>query len=315
MNHLNNTRSEDSRSLPGPHPRFMSVANQKGGQAKTTTSINLAANFGDANLFNKRVLLIDTDPQNNVFDFFDNKGSGIEVREAFNHLFPYARKDFTSGHLSVEEMNALAQEMPGVPNVKILTNQEDDLLEIYGDLESLARKNRENIYSLLRGLVLRQKDFFNQFDIVIFDTPPSRNVLSANIFGISDFVLVTVAADKGAIRGVDKLISDISKHTQLPRSKVVGFVHTRKTPESAVARKADRVGETFLQAKSREFQIPVIGEIFEDTKVRESDWVNPIMSQYSASSRAAFNYLQLTHTLAEKFGWEPVASFKELING
>ena len=66
------------------------IANQKGGVGKTTTSVNLAASLG---LMNRRVLLIDLDPQGNA-----TMGSGMEKKE-----LPYSVYDVLIGKKSAEE--------------------------------------------------------------------------------------------------------------------------------------------------------------------------------------------------------------------
>lgn len=182
--------------------KIFTVANQKGGVGKTTTSINLAASLAN---YNKRVLLVDMDPQGNA-----TMGSGIDK--------------------SVLETSVLEVLVEGTSIEEVVQRSESggyDLLPANGDLtaaevELLELKNKE---SRLRHALSRVKD---NYDFIIVDCPPSLSMLTINSLVSCDGVIVPMQCEYFALEGLSDLIGTIKKISQFlnPKLKLEGIVRT-----------------------------------------------------------------------------------------
>lgn len=140
----------------------ISVANQKGGVGKTTTTINLAASIADRGY---RVLIVDIDPQGNA-----TSGLGIEKSEIdqdiYNVLIDEIPIQDTIHHTSTPKLDM-------VPATINLSGAETELISM------MARETR--LKSALDAIS-------DQYDFVFIDCPPSLGQLSINAFTASDSI-------------------------------------------------------------------------------------------------------------------------------
>src|ERR1041385_4513009 len=148
-----------------PH-RIIAVANQKGGVAKTTTAINLAASLAMAN---QRVLLVDLDPQANL-----TSGIGLKGQPAAGGTV-YDALTTTSTDPDRFVLNTSIDHLSLIPADRNLTGAEIELV-------SLDHRERR-----LRALVDQLRP---SFDYIFIDTPPSLGLLTLNAL---------VAADTGFV--------------------------------------------------------------------------------------------------------------------
>ena len=166
--------------------KVLSIANQKGGVGKTTTSINLAASLG---VLDKRVLLLDLDPQGN-----SSSGLGIDkkhVEKGMYHLL--------MGEASLEEamVKTECENLFLVPSTMDLAGSE---------VELVTEKDREHrldqAFSGYTG---------EPFDYVIIDCPPALNMLTLNALTASDGVMITLQTEFYAMEGLSQLIDTIRR--------------------------------------------------------------------------------------------------------
>lgn len=165
--------------------KVIAIANQKGGVGKTTTSINLSACLG---IKNKKVLLIDTDPQANA-----TSGLGVKPTDI----------EFTSYDVIVGN--------EPIKNTIIKTDYKNlyvcagDLNLAGADLELGGVKNRE--FRLKEQL----KDIKNEFDFIIIDCPPSLGLITLNAFAACDSVIMPIQCEYYALEGLSQLTKTIKR--------------------------------------------------------------------------------------------------------
>ena len=183
--------------------RVLVVANQKGGVAKTTTAVNLAAALGTQ--FGKRVLLIDLDPQ-----------AGCAL---------FIGMDTTSLRKSIH--NVLVEPTTELASVIAKTTFGFDLAPSNIDLAAAELQLKE---MMAREFVLQRKlaPVLSRYDYIIIDTPPTLGMLTINALSAARFVLIPMACQYMALRGLDTLLGTIEqiRHDLNPRLGLLGILAT-----------------------------------------------------------------------------------------
>ena len=163
--------------------KVISVANQKGGVGKTTTAVNLSASLAKKN---KRVLLIDTDPQGNAT-------SGVGVDKSVQ----YSVYDVLVEGIEIENTIQKAE----MKNLDVCPSN----INLAGaEVQLVSVKDRE--YKLKEKLD-KIKD---EYDYVIIDCPPSLGIVTLNAFTASDSVLIPIQCEYYALEGLGQLINTIN---------------------------------------------------------------------------------------------------------
>jgi chromosome partitioning protein len=185
--------------------RIITVANQKGGVGKTTTTINLATALA---AIGERVLILDIDPQGNA-----STGLGIDRQE--RTLSSY---DVLVGDSTVEEA-AMASAVPGLWIVA-------STLDLLGFEMEIA--SREDRVLRLRGALAEARARGAGFDYVLIDCPPSLNLLTLNAMAAADSVLVPLQCEFFALEGLSQLLQTVEQvRSSINRSLTIqGIVMT-----------------------------------------------------------------------------------------
>ncbi len=167
----------------------MAIANQKGGVGKTTTSINLAASLA---ALDKRVLLLDLDPQGNT-----TSGLGIDKKSVEQGMYAVLMRDAT-----VEDV-IMETECEGL----FLVPASIDLAGAEVELVSLEQREKimRDAFKAYAGEV---------FDYIIIDCPPALNLLTLNALTAADRVLITLQTEFYAMEGLTQLIDTIRRVRQ-----------------------------------------------------------------------------------------------------
>lgn len=183
--------------------RILVVANQKGGVAKTTTAVNLAAVLGTH--LQKRVLLIDLDPQ---------AGCALCVG-----------MDTTTLRKSI--YNVLVE--PATPLVDILAKTPFGFHLAPSNID-LAAAELQLKEPLAREFILQRKlqPVLADYDYVILDTPPTLGMLTINALTAAHFVIIPLSCHYMALRGLDMLLGAIAqvRESLNPHLRLLGILAT-----------------------------------------------------------------------------------------
>ena len=164
--------------------KIISIANQKGGVGKTTTSINLSTLLAKRG---KKVLMIDADPQGNA-----SSGVGIDRDEI---------------ELSVYDMlinDSSVDDIVKKTNIKNLYICPSNINLAGAEVELVSMMSREHRLKEKLDVVK------GEYDYIIIDCPPSLGLITLNAFTASDSVLIPVQCEYYALEGLGQLLNTIS---------------------------------------------------------------------------------------------------------
>ena len=169
--------------------RIVAVANQKGGVGKTTTAINLAASLAVAE---RRVLLIDLDPQSNLTSGVGQKGKAGPAGTIYDAI---TAPDLVSDPQPFI-IPTVVERLMLMPSDRQLTGAE---------IEMVPLPHREE---RLRTLITSVRD---QYDYMFIDCPPSLGLLTLNALVAADAVLIPLHCEYFALEGLADLVGTIRR--------------------------------------------------------------------------------------------------------
>lgn len=252
-----------------PLGKIISIANQKGGVGKTTTSVNLGACLA---YIGKKVLLIDIDPQGNA-----TSGVGIDKGDVHQCIYDVLVDDVEIKEVITE---TVVENLHVVPATIQLAGAEIELVP------TISREVR------LKRAVDEVKD---QYDYILIDCPPSLGLLTLNSLTASDSVLIPVQCEYYALEGLSQLLNTVrlvQKHLN-NHLMIEGVLLTMLDART-------NLGLQVIQEVKKYFQNKVYRTIIpRNIRLSEAPSHGEPIIVYDPKSRGAEVYLDLAKEVAE----------------
>ena len=242
--------------------KVIAIANQKGGCAKTTTVVNLAAALGEQG---KRILVLDLDPQSNASSWL---GSDSSINGSFRLM------------TTKDEIDSLIEETETAGVSVISASRELAGLEkaLAGEMAVETKLKRR-----LSGLDAQAWDF------VLIDTPPTLGLMTLNALAAARQLLIPVTTHILTLSGVAQLMATFNEVRELlnPDLEILGLVPSRFDSRT-------RHAQEILSALEEKFGNRVLkARIHESIRLAEAPSFTQSILAYKPSSTAAKDYRAL----------------------
>lgn len=249
--------------------KIISFANQKGGVGKTTTTFEVAENLSQQ--FDKRVLLVDLDPQASLTSI------------------KYDMRKLISEHT----VN-MTDVMLGNSNIQDVVIHLKDNLDLAPTTLQLSDAELNLVNTTLRELVLAKNlnSIKDEYDFILIDCPPSRGLLTVNALAASDYVLIPVQAEYQSLLGMQllkKTIRDVKSQIK-PDLKTLGYAITMITPTNHAKDAVDNIQHDNLD---------ILAEIPRSVDVADASVANMSTYEYRKNNKAGQAYYELSEKISK----------------
>lgn len=221
--------------------KTIAITNQKGGVGKTTTAINLA--FYLAKNHNARVILIDFDPQGNASSGLNIDKSAL--RSADNLTGAPTMLDVISGEATLAQtiQPTKFNNLSVAPSTPQLADAEVGLASV------------DDRFTRLRDALRSVED---DYDVAVIDSPPSLSLLTLNVLGASDSVLLPVQAEFYALEGLTQLLETMKLVRQSinPTLELLGVLVTMMDSRTALSQQVYEEVAKHFPGKVMQTSIP-----------------------------------------------------------
>ena len=253
---------------------IISIVNQKGGVAKTTTAINVAAVLGN---MGKKVLLVDLDPQGNAT-------AGLGIFGGAKRDLEYTTYDVIMGEVRPAQaiISTKFKNLSLMPSTQALAEAEIRLLRF------------ENKNLQLKKALLQIRD---DYDIIIIDCLPSLGVLALNGLNACDRLIIPMQCEPYSLEGVAELIATVKrvKKSSNRNLQIMGIAFTMVDSKLKVNREVMRA----IKSKFSE-DIFFKTEIPRNVKLTEAPSHGEPIMYYDPTSKGAEAYGKLAREIARK---------------
>jgi chromosome partitioning protein len=263
--------------------KIISLANQKGGVGKTTTTINLAASLA---VLEQKVLIIDADPQAN-----STSGLGFDVKNVQSSIY----------ECIIDEVDAekviLKTE---IANLDLIPSHID---LVGAEIEMLNLPNREKV---LKNAIVQLKDIY---DFIFIDCSPSLGLITVNALTASDSIIIPVQCEYFALEGLGKLLNTV-KIIQNRLNKdleIEGFLLTMYDGRLNLS------NQVYEEVK-RHFQEMVFDTVIQrNVKLSEAPSYGKPVVLYDASSKGAINHMNLAREILQRNSMTQMSKEKNVV--
>lgn len=243
--------------------KVISVANQKGGVGKTTTTVNLASILARRG---KKVLLIDADPQGNA-----TSGLGVEKEVEFSTY------DVLVNDTQIQD--TIQDTM--IKNLKVCPS---DINLAGAEVELVSMMSRE------QRLNEKLNQIKNQFDYILIDCPPSLGLITLNAFTASNSVLIPVQCEYFALEGLGQLLNTINlvkKHLN-KNIQIEGALLTMYDIRTNLSNQVVKEVKKYFNNKVYKTVIP------RNVRLSEAPSYGMPIIEYDLKSKGAKSYIKFT---------------------
>jgi chromosome partitioning protein len=269
---ISDARFKTPKKLSSHGPaRVIALCNQKGGVGKTTTTINTAAALAE---YGRKVLLIDFDPQGAL-----SRGLGLvneDVTTIYDLMVDRKLKATDAiVHTSVEGLDLIPA------NIQLSA----------AEIQLVAEPGREKI---LAGVI---RPILGDYDVIMIDCQPSLGLLTVNALTAAHGVLIPVACDYFALKGLQLLINhtvELVRERLNEGLKIDGILATMYDPRTLHSR-------NMLNQLYDDYGDLVFRSVIKHTvKFKDSSEQGKPVTQYAATSEAAEQYRTVARELVDR---------------
>ena len=269
-------RLKEAMAKPGAL-RIITVANQKGGVGKTTTTVNLAAALSMGGL---RVLVIDLDPQGNA-----STALGVE------HIDNEGIYEVLMGKATME---SVVQKVAGFPALECISSNTSLAQAEIELVPMVAREFR--LREAIEELVHLRATQYIAYAYIFIDCPPSLGLLTINALTAAKEMLIPIQCEYYALEGLSQLLKtfELVKKRLNTELKLSTFVLTMFDSRTRLAN--DVADEIRKHYPNELINIPIPRAV----RVSEAPGYNQTVMTYDASSPGAVAYMQIARELADR---------------
>jgi len=263
---------EGESRLFGVSRQIIAVANQKGGCAKTTTSVNLSGCLAHKGF---RVLLIDLDPQAHA-----SLGLGIDKDNVEKTIYDVLMNNIALGDVIIKTQ---VEGLDVAPSNSMLSGAQLELATVLG---------RESVLRIsVRKLLLKQ-----DYDFIVFDCNPSLNLVTINALVAADSILIPIQTHYYSLEGMKELFStiDIVRERLNPELQILGILATLYDTRTKISAKMlEQIREYF---KGMVFNTVIRNNV----RLCEAPIYKKPIHAYDGRSAGALDYFGLTEEVIAK---------------